>query len=44
MEFRRLETTLAGVMKQIKVSTASVMLFVDVGNWILTLSLCICRR
>ena len=43
-EFRRLETALVEVMKQIKVSTASVMLFVDVGNWILTLSLCICRR
>ena len=31
-EFRRLETTLAGVMKQIKVSTASGMLLFDVGN------------
>ena len=43
-EFRRLETALAGVMKQIKVSTASGMLLFDVGNWISTLSLCICRR
>ena len=43
-EFRRLETALVEVMKQIKVSTASVMLFVDVGIWISTLSLCICRR
>jgi len=43
-EFRRLKTALAGVTKQIKVSTASGMLPFDVGNWILTLSLCICRR
>ena len=43
-EFRRLETALAGVMKQIKVSTASGMLLFDVWNWISTLSLCICRR
>ena len=43
-EFRRLKTALAGVMKQIKVSTTSKMLLFDVGNWILTLSLCIYRR
>ena len=43
-EFRRLETALARVTKQIKVSTASGMLLFDTGNWILTLSLCICRR
>ena len=43
-EFRRLETALVGVMKQIKVSTTSVMLFIDVGNWVSTLSLCVCRR
>ena len=43
-EFRRLETTLTGVTKQIKVSTASRMLLFDVGNCISTLSLCICRR
>ena len=43
-EFRRLETALAGVMKQNKVSTAFGMLLFDVGNWILTLSLCIYRR
>ena len=43
-EFRRLETALARVTKQIKVSIASGMLLFDVGNWILTLSLCIYRR
>ena len=43
-EFRRLETTLTGVTKQIKVSTASRVLLFDIGNWISTLSLCICRR
>ena len=43
-EFRRLETALVGVMQQIKVSTGSRMLIFDVGNWILTLSLCIYRR
>ena len=43
-EFRRLETALATVMKQIKVSTTSGMLLFDIGNWISTLSLCICRR
>ena len=43
-EFRRLETALAGVMKQIKVSTTSGMILFDVGNWMSTLSLCICRR
>ena len=43
-EFRRLETALTGVMKQIKVSTVSGMILVDVGNWISTLSLYICRR
>ena len=32
MELRRLETALAGVMKQIKVSTAYRMLLFDVGN------------
>ena len=31
-ELRRLESTLAGVMKQIKVSTASVMLVFDVKD------------
>ena len=31
-EFRRLETTLAAVMKQIKVSTTSGMLLFDVGD------------
>jgi len=43
-EFRRLETSLTGVMKQIKVSTASGVLLFDVRNWILTLSLCVRRR
>ena len=43
-EFRRLETALTGVTKQIKVSTTSRVLLFDVGNWILTLSLCIYRR
>ena len=43
-EFRRLETALFGVMKQIKVSTTSGMLLFDIGNWISTLSLRICRR
>ena len=37
-EFRRLETTLAGVTKQIKVSTASGMLLFDNYNIITTLS------
>ena len=31
-ELRRLESTLFGVMKQIKVSTVPGMLVVDVGN------------
>jgi len=31
-ELRRLESTLAGVMNQIKVSTASRMLLFDVGD------------
>ena len=31
-ELRRLESTLVGVMKQIKVSTASVMFIFDVGD------------
>ena len=43
-EFRRLENTLTGVMKQIKVSAVSRKILVDVGNWVLTLSLCIYRR
>ena len=32
-ELRRLESTLFGVIKQIKVSTASAMLVFDVGDW-----------
>ena len=43
-ELRRLEFALARVIKQIKVSTVSGMILVDVGNWISTLSLRICRR
>ena len=42
-EMRRLKTALAGVMKQIKVSTASRMLVYDVGDRSSSLSLCICR-
>ena len=43
-EFRRLENALTGVMKQIKVSTASGKILVDVGNWVSTLSFSIYRR
>ena len=43
-EFRRLETSLTGVMKQIKVSTAPGVLLFDVRNWISTLALCVRRR
>ena len=43
-EFRRLETALTGVTKQINVSTTSGKVLVDVWNWITILSLCICRR
>ena len=43
-EFRRLETTLTGVMKQIKVNTASRKVLVVFWNWITILSLCIYRR
>ena len=43
-EFRRLETSIFGVMKQIKVSTVSKEVLVDVWNWMTSLSLCICRR
>ena len=43
-EFRRLETALTEVMKQIKVSTVSEMLLFDFCNRISALSLCICRR
>ena len=43
-EFRRLETALTGVMKQIKVNTTSGKVLVDVWNWTTILSLCICRK
>ena len=43
-EFRRLETSLTGVMKQIKVSALYEKVMVDVWNWITTLSLRLCRR
>ena len=43
-ELRRLESALAGVMKQIKVSTTSGVLLFDVRNWISMLSLCMHRR
>ena len=42
-EMRRLKSTLAGVMKQIEVSTTSGELIFDVGDQSLSLSLCICR-
>ena len=43
-EFRRLETILAGVMKQIKVNTTSGKVLVVFWNWITILSLCICKK
>ena len=43
-EMRRLKTALAGVMKQIKVSTASRMLVYDVGDQSSSLALYICRE
>ena len=43
-EFRRLETALTGVMKQIKVNTASGKVLVVFWNWIMILSLCICGK
>ena len=43
-EFRRLETALTGVMKQIKVNTASKKVLVVYWNWITILSLCIYRK
>ena len=42
-EMRRLKSTLAGVMKQIEVNTASGELVFDVGDQSSSLSLCICR-
>ena len=42
-EMRRLKTALAGVMKQIEVSTTSRMLVYDVGDRSSSLSLVICR-
>ena len=43
-EFKRLETSLTGVMKQIKVSALFGKVMVDVWDWITTLSLRLCRR
>ena len=43
MELRRLKTALAGVMKQIKVSTTSGVLVFDDGDRSSSQSLCICR-
>jgi hypothetical protein len=43
-EFRRLETALTSVMKQIKVSTSSGKVLVVFWNWITILSLCIYRK
>ena len=42
-ELRRLEFALFEVMKQIKVSTASVMLVFDVGDRSSSKSWCVCR-
>ena len=42
-EMRRLKSTIAGVMKQIEVSTASRMLVYDVGDQSSSLALYICR-
>ena len=42
-EMRRLKSTLARVMKQIEVNTASGVLVFDVADWSSSLSLCICR-
>ena len=42
-EMRRLKSALAGVMKQIEVSTASREIVFDVGDRSSSLSLCICR-
>ena len=42
-EMRRLKSALAGVMKQIEVSTASGVLVFDVGFRSSSLSLCVCR-
>ena len=42
-EMRRLKSTLARVMKQIKVSTASGVLIFNVGDRSSSLSLCVCR-
>ena len=42
-ELMRLESGLARVMKQIKVSTASGVLVFDVGDRSSSLSLCVCR-
>ena len=43
-EFRRLETALTGVMKQIKVNTVFGNVQVVYWNWITILSSCICRK
>ena len=40
-EFRRLETALTGVMKQIKVNTLSRKVLVVYWNWLTILSSCI---
>ena len=40
-EFRRLETALTDVMKQIKVNTTSRKVLVVYWNWIMILSSCI---
>ena len=42
-EMKRLKSTVAGVMKQIEVSTAPAMLVYDIGDQSLSLALYICR-
>ena len=42
-EMKRLKSAIAGVMKQIEVSTAFGMLDYVVGDWSLSLALYICR-
>ena len=42
-ELRRLESALAGLLKQIKVGTASGVLVFDIGDRSSSLSLCVCK-
>ena len=43
-EFRRLETSLSGVMKQIKVNTSSGKILVVYWNWLTIVSSCILQE